>query len=157
LQLATISQVMQLVAIIGEGLAQVIVGPINIDHYSHVLHYSKLLVAGFTVTFIDPIDGPLKGFSNFGRDVLKGDCTIVINGHYNLSLEHHKLALSNADNALKGQVEDCWLIRFDNLGLIQGPLGYGLSIPVTRVKISLQVVISCIILQSFVVPQESVW
>jgi hypothetical protein len=114
------------------------------------------LIAGCTVLFIGLIDGPLEGFCDFGRDVLKGDCTIVMKGHYNLSLEPRpKLALSNATNAIKCQIGDYWLIRIDNLGLTWRALGP--SIAVTRVNISLQVAMSFVIFQSLVVPQESVW
>jgi hypothetical protein len=146
---------MQLAAIVDRGVAQVIAGVIKIGRYCHVLHYSKLSIAGFTVTFIDLIDGPLKGFSDFGRDFLKGGCSIVINFHYNITLEPRKLALSNADNAIKSQIVDCWLILFDNLDLVWR--AFSPNIAVTRVNISLQVTMSCVILQSFVVPEESVW
>jgi hypothetical protein len=148
--------VIQLAALVDRGLAQVI-AIIKIGRCRHVLHYSKLSIAGCTVTFICLIDGVLESFSDLGRDVLEGDCTIVNKGHYNLSFERRKLALFNCNNAVKAQIGDCWLIRFDNLGLVWAALGYGQSIAVTRVKISLQVAISCAILQIFVVPQESVW
>jgi hypothetical protein len=93
--------VIQLAALVDRGLARVI-GIIKIGRCLHVLQYSKLSIAGCTVTFIDLIDSVLEGFSDLGRDVLEGDCTIVNNGHHNLSLEHRKLALSNCINAVKG-------------------------------------------------------
>jgi hypothetical protein len=124
LQVATFSQVIQLAAIVDRGLALVIVVPNKIGRCRHVLHCSKLSIAGCTVTFIDLIDGPLEGFSDLGRDVLKDDCTIVIKGHYNLSLERRpKLAVSNTTNAIKGQIGDCWLIRFNKLILVRRALG----------------------------------
>jgi hypothetical protein len=150
--------VIKLTAIVDRGLAHVIAVPNKIGPCRHGLHCSKLSIAGCTVTFIDLIDGPLEGFSDFGRDVLKGDCAIVNKGHYKLSIERRpEAALSNAINAIKGQVGDCWLIRINKLDLVRRALGYCLSIAVTSVKFSMQVAMSSVILQSFVVPQESVW
>jgi hypothetical protein len=105
LQVATISQVIQLAAIVDRGLAQLVAVPNKIGRCRHVLHYSKVWIAGCAVILIDLIDGVLEGFSDFGLDVLKNDCTIVSKGHYNQSLESRpKLALSNATNAIKGQI-----------------------------------------------------
>jgi hypothetical protein len=150
--------VIQLAGIVDREVAQVITVKRKIGPCHHVLHFSKLLIAGCTVIFIELIHGPLKGFPDFGHDIPKDGRTIVIKGHYNLSLERRpKLALSNTTNALKGQIGDCWLIRFDKLGLEWRAFGYRPSIAVARVNISLQVAMFCVILQSFVVPQESGW
>jgi hypothetical protein len=70
--------VIQLAVVVDRRLGLVIAAPNKIGRCRHVLHYSELSVAGFTVTFIDLIDGPLEGFPDFVRDVLKGYCTIVI-------------------------------------------------------------------------------
>ncbi len=144
----TISQVIQLAAIVDRGF--------KIGVCRDVLHCSKLSIAGCNVTLVEVIDGPLEGFSDFGRDIRRVDRTIVIKGHYYLGLERRpKLALSNAINAIKGQIGDCWLIRFIELILVWRALGERPRIAITRDNMPLQDAKTRLIFQSMVVPQES--